>query len=414
MCDSFDSPWRSLSAEMSLQRSAVQDLNVIMDGDPQSFDRMQALQDIEKHLARTRTLNIRSRAFAGLYDTFNLVMAHCVPEHISQLSLCFVSPDDNIHQEIFMSEALNDQNSEFHNQATRALSSLTSFRITEVYFDWKFVTFSTRLFELRLNTIMLTGSSEVTGFMDALSSASELRELMLIKVLAFADQGPILPRGRPVILPHLNSLYLEDLYCNFVTLILTSITSTSYRLTLFPSSLVARNLLRHLETSKASTKDLFQVLAGIPVHELKISDDIIDFWTTRDGLRGLLGSMPTLKVLTIQYLDLSNGLLQGLCPPRSSQCIPFPKFHTIEFHGCYISNNAGGLGLKTVVNSHPLEKMVLGLTCDPSMHVISQTTAKSQKRRELIRWLQLKVPFFQFIDDDQSSTTTAEWNLWEL
>ncbi|CCO32575.1 hypothetical protein BN14_06637 [Rhizoctonia solani AG-1 IB] len=424
MCDFPDSSWCPLSAELSFQRSGGQDLNIVMDGDPESFGRMKALDGIEKHLARTRTLNFYSRAFTGLHDTFNLIMVYCVPEHMSQLSLCIASSDYTVHREIFTSESLNDRNSEFHNQVTRALSSLTSFRITEVRFDWKFVTFSTRLFELRLKSIRLAGSSEVTGFMNALSSASELRELTLIRILASADQGSVLPQGRPVVLPRLKSFYLEDSPQNFIMLILTSITPRSYRLTLFLSRRAVRNLLYDLDNSRANKKDLYPVLAGVPVHELRMSHDVIGYWTSRDGLHGLLESMPNLKILRLEYLELNKRLLQGLCPPQSSQDITFPKLQTIEFLHCYEPDDPDGLGdpnfdfeleLETVVNSHPLERMVLGLT-QYRKKIIStpEDAAELEKRRNLIQWLQLKVPFFQFIPDEHSGDDPEQWNLWEL
>ncbi|CAE6465710.1 unnamed protein product, partial [Rhizoctonia solani] len=97
MCDSFDSLWRPLSVELSFQRSGVQDLNLLVDTDVISFNRMEALNGITTHFARTRTLNIRSGMFPGLRQIFGLVMEHRAPEHVSQLSLCFVPEDHHAY-----------------------------------------------------------------------------------------------------------------------------------------------------------------------------------------------------------------------------------------------------------------------------------------------------------------------------
>ncbi|CEL62775.1 hypothetical protein RSOLAG1IB_10467 [Rhizoctonia solani AG-1 IB] len=134
--------------------------------------------------------------------------------------------------------------------------------------------------------------------------------------------------------------------------------------------------------------------------------------------------MPNLKILRLEYLELNKRLLQGLCPPQSSQDITFPKLQTIEFLHCYEPDDPDGLGdpnfdfeleLETVVNSHPLERMVLGLT-QYRKKIIStpEDAAELEKRRNLIQWLQLKVPFFQFIPDEHSGDDPEQWNLWEL
>jgi hypothetical protein len=175
-----------------------------------------------------------------------------------------------------------------------------------------------------------------------------------------------------------------------------------------------------LDNFEANKKDLYPVLAGVPVHELRLAYNVAGYWTTREDLHGLLESMPNLKILYLEYLELDKGLLQGLCPPQSSQDITFPKLQTIEFRHCYEPNDPDDpedldfeLRIKTVVNSHPLETMVLGLI-EYQRYTSTPQAAAESKRRELIQWLQLKVPFFQSIKDDHLGDDPEQWNLWEL
>ncbi|CEL62776.1 hypothetical protein RSOLAG1IB_10468 [Rhizoctonia solani AG-1 IB] len=134
--------------------------------------------------------------------------------------------------------------------------------------------------------------------------------------------------------------------------------------------------------------------------------------------------MPNLKIIHLEYLELDKGLLQGLCPPEGSRGIAFPKLQTIEFRHCHERDDPDGLGdpdfdfeleLAAAVKSHPLEKMVLGLI-EFRKKVIStpEDAAELEKRRNFIQWLQLKVPFFQFIDDEHLGDDPERWNLWEL
>jgi hypothetical protein len=131
--------------------------------------------------------------------------------------------------------------------------------------------------------------------------------------------------------------------------------------------------------------------------------------------------MPNLKIIHLEYLELDKGLLQGLCPPEGSRGITFPKLQTIEFLHCHEPDDPDDpedldfeFRLKTVVNSHPLEKMVLGLTQYRRRYISTPQAAAESKRRELIRWFQLKVPFFQLINDEHLGVTPEQWNLWEL
>jgi hypothetical protein len=112
---------------------------------------------------------------------------------MTQLSLSYVADDIEVHHGTHLHKTFNHQSSIFHDQITRIVSSIASFRIADVCIDWKFVAFSARLFELRLNMIILAGSSEVAGFMCPLSSASQLQEIMLVQILAFTGQDSMLP-----------------------------------------------------------------------------------------------------------------------------------------------------------------------------------------------------------------------------
>ncbi|KDN34820.1 hypothetical protein RSAG8_12118, partial [Rhizoctonia solani AG-8 WAC10335] len=244
MTDSFDNSWRPLSAELSLQRSGLHDLNLTIGSrNTCSSYRMKGLKDVTKHLARSRTLNVHSESLWEIREILDLVFRHCVPEHMSQLSLRFLSKDEEPDHRTSEQDVFNHMDSPLRPYLIRALHSLSSLRISNICLEWEPAMFSARLVELRVDTIRFAGDSAVTAFLTALSSAEELRDLKVISVEAFADQGSVLPQGSRISLPKLQSLYLEDLYFNFTNALPMSITPGSHRMTFNPSFKTTLNLL---------------------------------------------------------------------------------------------------------------------------------------------------------------------------
>ncbi|KAG8727594.1 hypothetical protein FRC11_012850, partial [Ceratobasidium sp. 423] len=262
--------------------------------------------------------------------------------------------------------------------------------------------------ELRVERTALSGSSAITAFMAALSSARKLRDLKVIRVEAHADQGVILSISQ-LSLPKLETLYLEELYFNFLNpLLLASITPRSYHLTLNPSEQLNLNLLVDSGTEEINMQDVHRLLVRFSINKLVLADPQ-QAWATGRGLHNLLCSIPTLKALIIDFYQLDNKLLKALEPPSDTRNTAFPKLEIIEFRDSTVPGSISSL--KNLVTKHPIQRLVIGQETLPMGS--DELVIKLKEKDGIVRRLKANVPGFQFIQHDHEPPEFSDI-VWKL
>ncbi|KAL5636352.1 hypothetical protein ACGC1H_004985 [Rhizoctonia solani] len=212
-------------------------------------------------------------------------------------------------------------------------------------------------------------------------------------------------------LPKLTGLYLENLYLNFMMLILASITPQSYCLTLNPSELITQNRLVNWDTEVVDIEDVHRLLSRYSIHKLILSDGTLDWATGRD-LRKFLRAVPNLKALIMNFYTLDNKLFKVLEPPSATRNIPFPQLETLEFRGSTVPGDI--TRLKKLVTKHPLQRLVLGQRTFPDgSHELDINLTENAGA---VKWLKATVPGFLFIphDIDPPECTDVVWLLWDI
>ncbi|CAE6464725.1 unnamed protein product [Rhizoctonia solani] len=221
---------------------------------------------------------------------------------------------------------------------TSLIESLSVFRLRNVHIPWNTITFSEKLVEFHLQSVVLGDHFKLAEFLHVLESAPELRDLKLISVVAFQDEFDLNATPDNISLPKLQSLLLADLAFNVLKHVLTSIAPGSHRIkvALTPRSLLNDGRSEDSDSEEYYDEDVYFAEGGIgsqPLRDLLESsnvDTIIlnagkhqPLWVDEDELRWLLGSLPSLKTLIMSewYWDLRS--IRALERPRSDK--PFPN-----------------------------------------------------------------------------------------
>ncbi|CAE6459571.1 unnamed protein product [Rhizoctonia solani] len=409
MVDGLNAFWDPLSIELSTQRSDPLNLHVVVDAThhPALF-RKEDFNPLIQNLQRAQSLNIRSQHQQDIPYILPVLFRREIPEHLSDLSLTFTGEEDQIFRPSPENDFVSRELKPLYPKFPKLMRSLRVFRINNVPFQWKHITFSARLVELRIEKIALSGNLEITAFMTALSSACSLRDLKIIQVEASADSGSTLPESRPLSLPRLKTVYFQDLYFNSLRLLLRSIAPCSHRLTLNLSDRVKHNLFADSRTEDVPEDTILQLLAQHTINKLILADDLED-WAVGKRLNNLLRSLPALKSLEIYFYELDNKLFKSLEPASNAPDVPFPKLEVLEFRGCTIPGII--TGLPRLVNKQSLQRLVLGQ--DVSLSGSKELAINIDEKDKTVRWLKANVPGFRFIlhDDVISGFSDMTWEL---
>ncbi|KDN34412.1 hypothetical protein RSAG8_12494, partial [Rhizoctonia solani AG-8 WAC10335] len=281
-------------ASLSLDRSGTLplDLAVVTHHDvPYSL-----IGHLARHASRIRSINIVAEVpYTVQYLLFPLIQYH-ISNSLSELSLCVtdLENDDRLDDEPYYMLIHG------HDGAARMLSqliqSLTRFRFSGATFDWRQITFSSRLVELRMYSVIIGSDAVLYQFLQAISTAPELQRLDLMSITSFPELD--LPNLPEVVLPKLQSLALEDLHFNTLSIVLRSITPTSYQLTLGINDKCLTTITSARDTVPAEVdpSELHYILDGYPVNTLLLGDqDKSPHPYTLAILMDALSSLTTLK-----------------------------------------------------------------------------------------------------------------------
>ncbi|CAE6416196.1 hypothetical protein ACGC1H_007210 [Rhizoctonia solani] len=378
------------------------------------------LNVLKEHAPRLRTINISAGADYAASSIKHIIdtLLKNTPSLLSELS---ISHDI---QEIHYLSSLGNKHIVRHGSSdwTRFLQivkSLSALRITGLALSWRHMMFSNRPVELRLQRITLGRDSELPEFLNALSSAPELRDLKLISAMTFYEE--LVPLGRiqerqHITLPKLESLLLEDLFLNTLDLLSQWLIGSTCRLTLHLTEHSLTNVLPdYLYSPLLSVARLSTILKSITVDTLVISHygSLI-----LHRLHDLLRSVPTLKILKLGLTRFSPEKWEALKPPclqtawssdSKPSGEPFPKLEELHLPLLWVENAAMFEGLKDLVTSHPLQKLVLGkrMYCGGGASQLEETDA-------ICVWLRSHVPDFRLVRHHACAPEfhSRVWPLW--
>ncbi|CAE6461089.1 hypothetical protein ACGC1H_003095 [Rhizoctonia solani] len=185
---------------------------------------------------RFTSINIESQFAYKIFKLLDSLLLHSRSlQAVSELSIRRSFYDDPDEQPTIPSRTQYITNGVSVNSClfTDLVGSVAFLRIRGVYIPWDEVTFSNKLVEIRLQSVVLGYNSQLTGFLDMLQSASQLQDLKIISVVAFPDEPTSAKSPVKTIFPNLQSLLLENLDFNVLRTVLGSIGPGSHRVTLF-------------------------------------------------------------------------------------------------------------------------------------------------------------------------------------
>ncbi|CAE6510812.1 unnamed protein product [Rhizoctonia solani] len=403
--DPFDGYQRILSTELSLQRAAAKSLHFAASISCSCLTRYRALKG---HMHRFNTINIwsRSDSMKGITELLRMSLTNRAP-NLSKLSIRNGSHPDPDND--FFQRSLNDW---LGTQLPVLLNPLSVIRLDNIGLDWARARFSRNLVELWISNITLADRSQVILFLDSLCSAPALRDLKLVDVEAILEDEDGSISGdeslNEVSFPKLQSLHLESLPFDFLKFLFETIAPGSYCLTLKPGDEIRYD---YPSDEEIDDEDIFELLKSTTIHRLILSGSEEGFWDTADGLRSILESVVTVKSLTLNHYNIDHSILKALKAPKSRSG-KFPNLDTLEIYGAVFTFELDDLKpeFKRVLQSHPLQRMVLGGYCRPP----SADDYSLDEDQELVAWFENRVPNFHLCSDPDYLPERPNWQLWDV
>ncbi|KAJ1306486.1 hypothetical protein OPQ81_007489 [Rhizoctonia solani] len=373
--------------ELSLCRAGKSPLHLV--ATILSYDTGVKIEEIfSQYGPRFRTINLSKDTDIVHPEIFTGLLHHCVAGSLSELSIKDSMSRHTLYNNEYYSniDTIPDCEPGEHTFPPNApqtasflkiLGSLTAFRIRGFLLPWRDINFSSRLVQLHIAGIRLGYDHTIAPFLQALSSASELRDLKIISVVSFhKDNTTSAENALPIVtLPKLRSFHLQDLYFNTLRVLLSKITPGLPCLTLSLSfKSVEINRIKEITWGNNGNNDigdddsiptigeLWAALGPIQADTLRIGEGS-RAWLDGPMIRTFVRAMPILKTLQMDdwfFSDEDNSILSNLIRSHNTQSdqdglIPaLENIHLTRF----ALNNAEIL--QEMVSSHPVQQIILG------------------------------------------------------
>ncbi|KAL5633535.1 hypothetical protein ACGC1H_003882 [Rhizoctonia solani] len=371
---------------------------------------------------RFYAINVTANEHSIIQDTISMLLSsnRGPPQSLSQLSIQFKKEATHyqpnappLHSDCVI--PLESHEALFTNMIGR----LTALRISGTLFQWDTMVFSSRLVEFRLDHVTLGSDEMLIPFMQALSSASELRDLKIISVNTYCLESPTdIVTQTPVSFPKLQSLHLQDLHFNTLEILLPMITPGSHHVTVyFTEQSLYDNLLtdnndegrQEAYRSRVEVSDWHPALGLVPVHTLMMSEspDSGTRWLTSGMLCGLLEALPALKTLKMDLWHFDQVVWADLNRRNHPR---LPALENLHLTQAIIHNTSNS---RDMLASHPLQQVILGGV--KSTHMDGQSSSEPlQEDSDIVQWLRGTVPDFHLIDHTYRSSEfyLGDWQLW--
>ncbi|CUA77201.1 hypothetical protein RSOLAG22IIIB_12595 [Rhizoctonia solani] len=327
--------------QLGLQRAGASDLHLVATNE---LSRLSGnfIDLLAKHHTRFHAINLSAYDPEVIRDALDVLTEAGNPESLTKLSIRvsytyhmnstfpqksdYVIPHDHPQLDLF----------------TKMLQGLTHFHTSGSLIHWDTLAFSTRLVELMINDVMLGYDEKIIPFIQALSSASELRDLKIISITTVKssalNSNAIKTSLQPTQFPNLQSLLIQNIYFNTLRVLLPSIAPGSHRLTLFLSPRCLRfKILEDVDSdddgvdNSANTADLCRILKPILVDTLMVTA-FRPIMRVKPGIiYSILKAMPALKTLKIDCWTFTQDSLEKLSrPPVKKDSSKKPSFPALE------------------------------------------------------------------------------------
>ncbi|EUC59833.1 hypothetical protein RSOL_325110, partial [Rhizoctonia solani AG-3 Rhs1AP] len=315
------------------------------------------IADLAQHASRFRTINIVAEVPSAIQNLLSSLMDHNVSNSLSELSLCVTDTEhiDRLGPEPYYMFLPDNETSE--RQFSQLVQSLTRFRCYGATLNWRNITFSSRLVEIRLHSVIIGNDHFLHSMLLVISTASELQKLDLISITSFPQ--PIMMPPFQLVFSQLQSLVLEDLRFNTLSIILHSIIPSSYKLTLALTnrSLTTVTAVRNVVPQPIDRSELWDLLEGVPVENLLLENqnNCPDQYT----LAIIMDAMMSIGTLMIDGWTIDEEFCTAFTKREQELDgweIDIPKIRDLSLTNVRIDDREG---LRRLIRSHNLESIFL-------------------------------------------------------
>ncbi|KAJ1299940.1 hypothetical protein OPQ81_002608 [Rhizoctonia solani] len=282
------------------------------------------------------------------------------------------------------------------------IGSMSSLWMRGTHIHWNTITFSDKLVHLHLQSVVLGDHSKLDSLLRAIGSASQLRDVKLISIIAFTKEGSDWDLNVPteeITLPNLQTLLLDDLTFNVLNHILSSISPGSHQLKVGLGT-YSRCIHRGGRDfhSDFSLGDVADTLRRSNVDTLFIngsrhawSHATVEF----DELRSMLWRLDELNTLIIASWEWNPKEILGLKRPENRGFADLAELFILD------SNIPDPELLPEVVASYSLETLVLNCVLGDNAD-------------QVVRQLNEAVPDFRLVKgiSKMDDFKYDEWRLW--
>ncbi|CAE6406429.1 unnamed protein product, partial [Rhizoctonia solani] len=347
------------AASLSLERSQGRPIHFVafLPYHPQHFPYL------FQHASRFRTVNISTGP--GAHSAMQLLLS-CFLDYtflgrlsLSQLSLCHTYEPSYYGRFPERSDYIMYNEPPEGYAFNKLISNLSILRIKGAQFCWGQLVFSHQLTELHLQDITVPLNSWLISLVNALSSATQLRNLKFIGVKSAPDPFEEVSEFPQITLTSLKSLFIRNLNFSALSTLLSVITSRSHCLTLFLTvNSFFVGIFDHAQT-QVNIQELGRLLSSVMVHTLLLDGGEDYGWLTPYELKGLVLSMPALKILKIRKWVVNEDVSDALRRPPEPGNI-FPSLNSLHLSQTSVWGEAG---FRDMVASHSqsLELAKLGI-----------------------------------------------------
>ncbi|KAL5637361.1 hypothetical protein ACGC1H_001115 [Rhizoctonia solani] len=398
---------QTVSLGLSRSHTAPLDLVIVVPG----FTPQDILRSVAHHTSRIRSIHIASDTVLTVQNIIRRLTEFDELGVLSELSLCVtdllcIGRTGNSVYTRFLTE---------NHGLLKLTQSLTRVSLYGASFIWREVRFSIKLVELRLQQVVFGSSSHVHEFVQAISSALELRYLTLISLTSFLDPGPETGARPTVSLPKLQSLVLEDLYHNPLSIMLNSIEPGSHKLTIYLTDKCLLNAMSTGVDHVAPVNDnvLYSLLQKTPVDTLILGGHYSGELIEPDRIFHIFNASKTVKTLEIEGCIIDTDFCFSLKVPPGAHTPSLTGHHFPVIPQWRITKArvVNPESFKELVLSHRVHTMVLEGARDHSSNNPEEwRPLKSQD--EIIEWLSQNIPHFRF-EPPRSLPSRFESRAWQ-
>ncbi|KAL5633036.1 hypothetical protein ACGC1H_003508 [Rhizoctonia solani] len=255
--------------ELSLERARGSKLHLAV---AKSFDSFSALiKVLTKYGPQFGTIDLRAGSTDVIKKAVDTLLQHGASGTLSEPSL-LVTNESPLRFDAFSGyHGINPYGFPLNASFTAMMEFLSVFRLGGTNAYWDNMRFSSRLVELHIEEVVLGHDTDLVTFLQAASSASELRNLTILSVITSRS---ILDTNTcsPITFPNLRSLFLGGLCYNTLETLLRTIDSCTHRMSLVLGrrSLMIRDGDIEIRAIVSNSLQAYRFLEYIPVDILTI------------------------------------------------------------------------------------------------------------------------------------------------